>query len=179
MGIWERAKDKAQSARYRAADAISLVSVPLGLNRANRQSEREAKALDAEIRAEAERRGWTPFQVTQEVERDYAAKPFDQPKEREVLRMPDAEPSEQGLRYWAGKRQAERKEPEVPAPDDVNLHWDDPLPDIGRPGAEAADPFGPRAAHSAEAMEAEMCDLPEPGDFPCCAGARHDREAGS
>jgi hypothetical protein len=47
---------------------------------------------------------------------------------------------------------------------------------------QTADPFGPLAAHSAEAMEAEMTDLPEPGDFPCCENARHgrggDREAG-
>ena len=39
-----------------------------------------------------------------------------------------------------------------------------PMPDYDE--ELAADPFGPRAAHSAEAMEAEMTELPEPGDFP-------------
>ena len=47
----------------------------------------------------------------------------------------------------------------------------------GKPGARAADPFWPRAAHSAEAMEAEMTDLPEPSDFPCCENGRHGRDA--
>ena len=49
--------------------------------------------------------------------------------------------------------------------------------EYARPAAVTADPFGPRAAHSAEAMEAEMCDLPEPGDFPCCVDGRRGRDA--